>query len=124
MNLDLPDDFNTDKELTDVLRKKQLLVNVLYKEENRHIWEFVAKMHINYYNGGYKDWSCHKTLHIGVGQIDFDQFLRFVKKMGIEEVTIESNSFDKAKVIDLEWINGSICNLQGILNEKLILYFL
>lgn len=61
LKLDLPDDFNTDKKLADALRKKQLLVSMLYKEGNRHIREYAANMHINDYNGDLMDRPCLKT---------------------------------------------------------------
>lgn len=81
----------------------------LYADENRHIWERVAHIHINDYKGGYKDWSSLKTLHIGDGQIDFDRFLGFVRRMGYAgDFTIESTSFDNAGIIDFEKMNQSI----------------
>ncbi len=86
----------------------------LYSDEYRHIWERVAHIHINDYKGGYKDWSSLKTLHIGDGQIDFERFLGFVKRMGYAgDFTIESTSFDNTGIIDFEKMNRSIRTIRG-----------
>ena len=93
----------------------------LYKEENRHIRERVAHMHINDYKGGYKEWSCLKTLHIGDGQIDFERFFGFVNDMGYEgDLTIESTSFDNNGVIDFDRMDQSIRRIRGYNRNCLI----
>lgn len=93
-------------------------LELLYAEENRHIWERVAHMHINDYKGGIKEWERLKTLHIGDGQIDFVRLFRFLKKMNYAgDFTIESTSFDRAGVIDFDKMNCSIHQVRRLFAE-------
>lgn len=81
----------------------------IYKEENRAVWDRVVHLHVNDYKGGIKDWNSLSTLHIGDGQIDFDAFFDFIRKMGYAgDITLEATSFDKTGVINTEKMNESI----------------
>ncbi|MBR4224617.1 MAG: sugar phosphate isomerase/epimerase [Oscillospiraceae bacterium] len=86
----------------------------IYVVGNRCIWERVAHLHINDYKGGVKDWGSLKTLHIGDGQIRFDEFFEFVRGMGYHgDMTIESTSFDRTGRIDVDSMNRSIERVRG-----------
>lgn len=91
-------------------------MELLYRAENRGIWERVAHMHINDYKGGVKDWPSLRTLQIGDGQVDFARLFDFVKRMGYAgDFTIESTSFDRTGKIDFERLNRSIGRVRDYL---------
>lgn len=88
----------------------------LYLPENRWLFQNISHMHINDYNGGYKEWSNLKTLHIGQGWIDFDQLfnqLSNCKYCG--DFTLEATSFDKSGEIHFEELNTSLRRIQSYL---------
>lgn len=91
-------------------------LELIYAEENRHIWARVAHMHINDYKGGVKDWQSLRTLHIGDGQIDHERLFGFIKTMHYsDDITLEATSFDKSGVIDFDRMARSICTVREYL---------
>ena len=86
---------------------KQL--NLLYDKNYAHVWEHIAHFHVNDYLGGYKDWTNLRVLHLGYGDIDFDLFFEYVKKMGYKgDFTTEATSFDKDGIIYPERLNETV----------------
>lgn len=74
--------------------------------ENEAVFNRIKHFHINDYGGGYMDWSNLKTLHLGAGNVDFDAFFSFVKKIGYKgDFTVEATSFDENGVIDFDSLN-------------------
>lgn len=70
---------------------------------NRHIRHY----HVNDYAGGYKEWEKLKTLPIGRGNVDFDRFFDFIRKIGYDETfTVEATAFDWNGLVDTEMLNG------------------
>lgn len=75
--------------------------------ENTEVFNRIKHFHINDYGGGYMDWSNLKTLHLGAGNVDFDAFFSFVKKIGYKgDFTVEATSFDENGVIDFASLNA------------------
>ena len=71
-------------------------LDLLYMEENAKLLPHIQHMHMNDYNGGYKDWKNLRTLHIGEGIIDFDRLFAFVRKLAYcGDFTVEATSFDR-----------------------------
>ena len=68
--------------------------DVLYDPDQRWLWDHIAHMHINDYDGGYASWGHLKTLHIGRGSIDFDRLFAFLPQVGYQgDFTVEATSF-------------------------------
>ncbi len=79
---------------------------LLYDEKNAHIVSRVRHLHVNDYGGGYMDWANLKTLHIGDGNVAFNTFFSFVKKIGYQgDFTVEATSFDENGIIDFDSLN-------------------
>ncbi len=75
--------------------------------ENEAVFNRIKHFHVNDYGGGYMDWSSLKTLHLGAGNVDFDAFFSFVKKIGYQgDFTVEATSFDENGVIDFASLNA------------------
>jgi sugar phosphate isomerase/epimerase len=83
-------------------------IDLLYQEEYSWLWKdhHIQHYHVNDYAGQYKQWDKLKTLPIGEGHIDFDQFFRFVKKTGYEDTfTVEATAFDHSGKINTDMLN-------------------
>lgn len=77
--------------------------DVLHKENH------ICHYHVNDYAGGYMDWANLRTLPIGKGNIDFEEFFRFIKKTGYNDTfTIESTAFDSSGAVDMDMLNREI----------------
>lgn len=74
----------------------------LWLTEHDHIRHY----HVNDYGGGYMDWANLRTLPIGAGNIDFNRFLRFIKKTGYDDTfTLESTAFNQTGAVDTDMLN-------------------
>ena len=81
--------------------------DILYKEG--HIKHF----HVNDYAGGYMDWANLKTLPIGSGHIDFEEFFDFIGKTGYDDTfTIESTAFDSTGFVNTDMLNKEIAYIR------------
>ena len=86
----------------------------LYLPENRWLFQNISHMHINDYNGGYKEWANLKTLHIGQGWIDFDQLFEQLHKANYcGDFTLEATSFDMHGNIQFEKLNTSLQRIRN-----------
>lgn len=86
-------------------------LRLLYDESNEKLWKegHIKHYHVNDYGGGYMDWSNLKTLPIGKGHVDFDEFFAFIKKTGYNDTfTLESTAFDKTGTVDTEMLNRQV----------------
>ena len=84
-------------------------IDDVFKEENRHLWQNISHIHLNDYRGLHMDWSSLKTLHVGLGDIDFETFFENLKKIGYNgDFTVEATSFDQNGVIDFDLLNSSL----------------
>lgn len=91
-------------------------LDLLYNPKYQKLFPHISHMHINDYNGGYKDWKNLNTLHIGQGQIDFDPLfkqLRISNYCG--DFTVEATSFDKNGEIHFEELNTSLNTIRNYL---------
>jgi len=86
-------------------------IDTIFTDEWNWLWKgkHIKHLHINDYNGGYKDWQNLKTLHIGDGKVDFDEFFRYLKLEDYtEDYTIEATSFNQTGEVDFDKLNNSI----------------
>ncbi len=78
----------------------------LYLPENAYLWERILHYHVNDYAGGFKDWKNLRTLPIGQGNIDFDAFFAYIKKIGYQgSFTVEATAFDQSGAVDIAMLN-------------------
>lgn len=80
----------------------------LYTEERAELWRdgHIRHYHVNDYLGGVMDWSRLRTLPVGDGQIDFDRFFDFIKRIGYNGTfTLESTVLDKTGFVNTGAIN-------------------
>ena len=83
-------------------------VDWLYQNEYEWMWKdgHIAHYHVNDYRGGYMDWGNLKTLPIGSGLVDFEQFFAFMKKIQYTGTyTVEATAFNKEGQVDLAMLN-------------------
>ena len=79
----------------------------------------IAHLHINDYNGTYKDWDNLKTRHIGEGNIDFEKFFDFLAWIGYEgTATLECSSMDTEGKIYPEKMNESILKTRDLAEKR------
>ena len=86
-------------------------LNLLYEDDNSYLWkdDHICHYHVNDYGGGYKDWANLKTLPIGMGHIDFDEFFGFIRKIGYSGTfTLESTAFDNSGNVDTDMLNREV----------------
>lgn len=83
-------------------------MDLLYQDEYNWLWKnnHIQHYHVNDYAGEYKQWDKLRTLPIGEGHIDFDQFFKFVKKTGYDSMfTVEATAFDHNGRINVDMLN-------------------
>ena len=52
------------------------------------------------------DWSRLRTLPIGAGQVDFEEFFSFLQKVGYDGTfTVEATAFNAEGVVDTDMLN-------------------
>lgn len=81
----------------------------LYSQEYAWLWQegHIAHYHVNDYAGGYLDWNNLRTLPIGRGHIDFDQFFEFIRRTGYDHTfTVEATAFNGEGIVDIQMLNG------------------
>ena len=81
----------------------------LFTDYYQILFPHISHLHINDYQGGFKDWMNLKTLHLGQGHINFDAWfkqLRIANYYG--DFTVEATSFDKNGDINFENLNASL----------------
>lgn len=84
-------------------------VDDIFAPENKHLWENISHIHLNDYRGGHMDWANLKTLHVGLGDINFDSFFENLANVGYKGgFTVEATSFDQNGSVDFELLNSSL----------------
>lgn len=67
----------------------------------------VCHYHVNDYAGGYMDWQNLRTLPIGRGNVNFDEFFAHIRRTGYDGTfTVEATAFDRQGVVDTTMLNG------------------
>lgn len=83
-------------------------LDVLYREEYAWLWKngHIRHFHVNDYGGGYMEWAKLKTLPIGAGHIDFEEFFDFIRRTGYDDTfTVEATAFNSEGIVDTEMLN-------------------
>ncbi len=93
-------------------------VEDVFAPENNHLWENISHIHLNDYRGGHMDWANLKTLHVGTGGINFDNFFENLAKVGYKgDFTVEATSFNQNGEIDFELLNSSLDKVRGYIKK-------
>lgn len=84
-------------------------LDMLYEPE--YAWlvkeHHIEHFHVNDYAGGYMDWAHLKTLPIGAGQVDFDRFFQFIRRIKYDDTfTVEATAFRADGSVDTDMLNG------------------
>lgn len=94
---------------------------LIYEPAYAWLWNEgrIRHLHINDYGGGYMEWSELKTLPIGEGHIDFDQFFYFIReKKYMGDFTVEATAFDRETgEIDVEMLNRCFERIRQYLSK-------
>lgn len=93
-------------------------LNGLFAPENSGILRNVRHLHINDYGGGYMDWKNLRTLHIGEGKIDFEEFFGKLPADYDGDFTIESTAFSSDGSVDLEKLNEDVAKVRAFIAKK------
>lgn len=83
-------------------------LELLYREEYSWLWKekHIRHYHVNDYAGGYMEWDKLRTLPIGAGKIDFEQFFEFIRNIGYDDsFTVEATAFDQTGAVDTAMLN-------------------
>ena len=94
---------------------------LLYRPEYDWLWRdgHIRHFHVNDYGGGYMEWDKLKTLPIGDGHVDFDQFFSFVLNIHYQGCfTVEATAFGPDGTIDVEMLNRCFARIRGYLEDK------
>ncbi len=91
-------------------------MDLLYAEENRHLFPHIRHIHLNDYAGGYMEWGKLQTLHVGDGNVDFPKLFHFLKRMQYQgDYTVEATSFDGTGKIYYEDLNRTFRKIREYL---------
>ncbi|MCI7768481.1 MAG: sugar phosphate isomerase/epimerase [Oscillospiraceae bacterium] len=84
----------------------------IYDEE---LWQnHIRHLHINDLGGAVMDWSALRTLHIGEGHVDFENFFRFARQMKYEgDLTVEATSVLPDGSVDIDKLNEDFWKIKG-----------
>ena len=94
---------------------------LLYRPEYDWLWQdgHIRHFHVNDYGGGYMEWGKLKTLPIGDGHVDFDQFFTFIRKIHYQgSFTVEATAFGPDGAVDVEMLNRSFARIRGYLEAE------
>ena len=81
---------------------------------DQKLWAHIRHLHINDYKGSVMDWSRLRTLHLGDGQIDFDGFFAYVKKIGYTgDFTVESSAVNSDGSVDINKLNADFLKIRS-----------
>ena len=88
----------------------------LYDPRNQWLWEHIAHLHVNDYDGSTTTWGHLKTLHLGRGGIDFARLFDFLPQTGYRgDFTLEATAFQPDGSIRWQDMNESINKLRSFL---------
>lgn len=95
-------------------------IDQLYQEEYRWLWgnDHVSHYHINDYSGGYMEWGKLKTLPIENGNIDFERFFSFIRRIGYDDTfTVEATAFNGEGIVDTDMLNICFEKIRGYVSK-------
>ena len=81
----------------------------IYGGDVRWLWKdgHIKHLHINDYNGGYKEWGKLFTLPVGAGKIDFATFFEFLNEVKYDgRMTVEATAIGKDGSVDVDMLNN------------------
>lgn len=88
----------------------------LLAPENRWLWSHIAHLHVNDHAGAPMDWNSLRTLHIGLGEIDFAPLFAHLRDISYPGCyTVEATSFDSAGAIHFEELNETVRRLRALI---------
>ncbi len=93
-------------------------MNLIYEDDYNWLWKdkHVRHLHINDYAGGYMEWDKLKTLPIGKGNINFEEFFAFIKDKNYSgDYTVEATAFAPDGSVDCDMLNQCFSNIKEYL---------
>ncbi|MBQ5332173.1 MAG: sugar phosphate isomerase/epimerase [Oscillospiraceae bacterium] len=87
----------------------------LEKAYDENLWQkHIRHLHINDFGGKVMDWSALQTLHIGKGNVNFEQFFGFARKMNYKgDLTVEATSVLPDGSVDIDKLNEDFLKIKG-----------
>lgn len=90
----------------------------IFAPEHEHLFSHVAHMHINDYAGGIKDWQNLRTLNLGCGHVDYENFLKeSMKRCYTGDLTVEATSYNQEGIIDYNALNRSFSLIRNCIHK-------
>lgn len=83
-------------------------LDLLYQPEYEWLWknDHIRHYHINDYAGGLQDWKNLRSLPMGEGRVDFENFFQHMKKIGYHDTfTVEATAFNQDGIVDTDMLN-------------------
>lgn len=83
-------------------------LDLLYTPEYDWLWKenHICHYHVNDYAGQPKDWGSLRSLPMGEGHIDFENFFQFIHKTGYHDTfTVEATAFGPDGTVDTNMLN-------------------
>lgn len=83
-------------------------LGLLYQEEYSWLWKdgYIKHYHINDYAGRYMEWEKLRSLPIGEGNINFEEFFSFIHKIKYNDTfTVEATAFNKQGEVNTDMLN-------------------
>lgn len=94
----------------------------VFEPEMSDVLDNIRHLHINDYGGGYMDWKNLRTLHIGQGGVDFEEFFaRLSSRLpsGYSgDFTVESTAFGADGMVDTELLNEDFGRVRAFCEMK------
>ena len=83
-------------------------LDLLYQPEYEWLWknDHIRHYHINDYAGGLQDWKNLRSLPMGEGRVDFENFFQHMKKISYHDTfTVEATAFNQDGIVDTDMLN-------------------
>ncbi len=95
-------------------------LELLYTEEYSWLWKnrHIKHYHVNDYAGGYMEWEKLCTLPVGKGNINFEKFFSFIRKIKYNGTfTVEATAFDNQGKIDTDMLDRCFMCIKDYINN-------
>ncbi|MCR5836623.1 MAG: sugar phosphate isomerase/epimerase, partial [Lachnospiraceae bacterium] len=83
--------------------------------------DHVKHYHVNDYAGGYMEWETlrERVLPVGAGNIDFEKFFGFLKKIAYDEtITLEASGLNRiTKELEYDMLNNQVKTVRKLINN-------
>ena len=96
-------------------------LDLLYEPKYDWLWKEgnISHYHVNDYAGGYMDWCNLRTLAVGKGNIDFNQFFQFINRIDYKgDFTTEGNAVGIDGVVNVELLNKQFQRIREYIEAK------